>query len=366
MIRIKDVLSVLEEAFPPLLAETWDHSGLQVGDPNATCTGVLVAVEATESTVEECARKGYNLLVTHHPILFHPLYRITPTTYQERTIALALCKGITIYAAHTNADNAWDGLNRMLLPYFDVQKTEALEEVTERVSKLSVMVPPENADSLKNALFTAGAGRIGQYEKCAYTFVGEGQFKPLSGANPYIGKEGSISKVTEACVSVLVPNERLGIVLAALREAHPYEEPAYDVIPLKNGRSDAASGLIATLQQPITEDEALERIASIEQVKSVSHSLPLGRSVQRIAVVTGSGGSFMNKAIARGADLLLTGEARYNDFLDAQGRILLVTVGHWESEQPARALFHRVITQKIPNFAVETAETDINPIQYKR
>ena len=365
---IRDVIAIMEEEFPPLWAEEWDHSGLQVGDADRECTGVLIAVEATEATVQECVEKGCNLLITHHPILFHPLYRLTPHTYQERTVSLAIRENVVIYAAHTNADNAFGGLNRQLLDSLDLpyESLEPLEEKKGALSKLSIMVPTENKEALKEALFAAGAGHVGAYEGCAFTISGEGQFRPLDGADPYIGDVGEVCKVEEACVSVLVPHERMSAVLSAMIKAHPYEEPAYDKIPLQNGRKDFSSGLIASLKGSLSEEDVLKRIALLPSVTSVAHSKPLDRPVQRIAIVTGSGGSFLNKAMARGVDVLLTGEARYNDYLDAQGRILLVVIGHWESERIARELFHRVMKQKMPNFAFQIADSDNNPIHYRR
>ena len=208
---------------------------------------------------------------------------------------------MVIYAAHTNADNAFGGLNRQLLDSLDLPygSLEPLEEKKSALSKLSIMVPTENKEALKEALFAAGAGHVGAYEACAFTISGEGQFRPLDGADPYIGDVG---KVEEACVSVLVPHERMSAVLSAMIKAHPYEEPAYDIIPLQNGRKDFSSGLIASLKGSLSEEDVLKRIALLPSVTSVAHSKLLDRPVQRIAIVTGSGGSFLNKAMARGVD----------------------------------------------------------------
>ncbi len=362
---IRDIISALEVAFPLNLQEKWDNSGLQLGDPSATCTGVLVAVEATEATLQECISRGCNLLITHHPILFHPLQRLSTESYIERTIALAIKNDIAIYASHTAVDNTLQALNARLADRLELRHYRPLLPAKGQLFKLSVMVPTTHEETLKKALFDAGAGALGNYRGCCFTLSGTGEFTPSEGADPFIGSLGETCHVAEQLISMLVPEESLASVLAALRKAHPYEEPAYEFFPLANTRQDAGTGLVGDLSAPQSEKNLLQKIASWPHVMQVAHSKLLDQPVQRVAVVSGSGGSFLKKASASGCQILLTGEAKYNDYLDAAGYgILLITIGHFESEKVACSLFIDIISKKFSNFVVAEATTDINPVKY--
>lgn len=368
---IGDVIATLEETVPLSLQEKWDNSGLQVGDVTPLCTGVLLAVEATEATVREAKEKGLNLLITHHPILFHPLTQIGTKTYVERTIALALRLGITIYASHTASDNKLVAMNGYLAKRLGLKKCRPLVPFLDSLFKLEVMTPPESSGSLKKALFAAGAGRQGDYQECCYTSEGQGEFTPIEGANPYCGTVGESYTTVEERLSLLVRKEDLSSVLKMLYIAHPYEEPAFDVIPMKRERDDVGSGLIGELETPLTEVEFLRRIALWEGVENVAHSAFTGKSLKRIAICSGSGGSFLSDAVAKGCDVLLTGEAKYNHYLDAagygtEGGILLVTIGHHESETVARQIFKDIISTRFANFVAEIATNDANPVHYFR
>lgn len=360
----RDIIASIERVAPLSLQERWDNSGWQVGDPEKECQGVLLAVETTESTVQEAIACGANLLITHHPILFHPLKRVSTHTYQERVVALAIKHDIAIYAAHTSVDNASLGINRLLADRLGLQHTRSLVPLSGQLYKLVVMLPPEALEGVERALSLSGAGRLGAYDHCSFRTSGIGCFRPLEGANPYSGIVGEIHRSDEFALQVLVPQEHLSAVLKALYEAHPYEEPAFDIIPLANKNPHVGTGIVGELIEPISEKDLLACLKDFEKVERVAYSQPLCKKIKRIALCGGSGGSFLSNAIASGADAYITGEAKYNDFLDAQGQILLATIGHFESESIFCSFCEENILANFANFVVRIAKSDFNPVNY--
>lgn len=359
-----DIVASIECIAPLSLQEKWDNSGWQVGDPSQECKGVLLAVEATEATIQEAIACGANLLITHHPILFHPLKKISTYSYQERSVALAIKNDIAIYAAHTNVDNATLGINKRLADRLNLQNTRSLVPLLGQLYKLVVMLPPEALEEVEQALVLSGAGRLGNYDHCFFRTEGVGSFRPLEGANPYSGKRGEIHRTEEVALQVLVPQPSLSNVLKALYSAHPYEEPAFDIIPLANKDPHIGTGIVGELATPITEEEIFALLRGFDKVERVAYSRPLGKPIRKVALCGGSGGSFLSNAIASGADIYITGEAKYNDFLDAQGHILLATIGHFESEAIFCSLCKEHILSNFANFVVQIAKSDFNPVNY--
>ncbi len=359
-----DIVASIEASAPLSLQEKWDNSGWQVGDPRQECRGALLAVEATEHTVREAIDCGANLLITHHPLLFHPLKRLSTHSYQERAAALAIKHDIAIYAAHTNADNASNGINKHLAERLGLRNTRALAPLSGQLYKLVVMLPPEALEQVECALAAAGAGKLGAYDHCSFRSEGIGSFRPLEGAHPYSGSVGVIHRTEEYALQVLVAQEHLSATLAALRKAHPYEEPAFDLIPLANKNPQVGTGIMGELPRPMSEQELLALLQSWEDVWRVAHSQPTGNPIRTVALCGGSGGSFLSTALSVGADAYITGEAKYNDFLDAQGNLLLATIGHFESESVFCSLCQELISANFPNFAVQRAKSDFNPVNY--
>ena len=359
-----DIIAALEEVCPLSLQETWDNSGWQVGNPHLECTGAMLAVEATEATVQEALENGCNLLITHHPLLFRPLKRIGCQTYQERTVALAIKHDVAIYSAHTNADNAAKGINYYLAERLQLQQTRALVAQPCNLYKLSVMVPTASAPEVESAMCAAGAGRLGCYDSCSFSVEGRGHFRPLEGANPAIGSLGELEEVAETQISLLVEPHLVHKVIEAIYASHPYEVPAYELISLATPQDKIGTGVIGELPQPISEEEFLKKVSQWSGVKHVAYSHPLGKAISRVALCGGSGGSFLSNAIAQHADVYLTGEGKYNDYLDAAGHLLFVTIGHHESESIARRLFSDIISAKFPNFALRESLYDNNPVNH--
>ncbi len=364
-IYCKDITSLIENNFPLSLQEKWDNSGWQVGDPNSICSGVLVAVETTIPVLKEALEKGVNLIITHHPILFHPLKRIINSNYVEECISFALKYDLNIYAAHTNLDNSSQGINHYLAQRLALQKTSPLIPIHQSLFKLNIMLPEEALPNFEKNIFSEGAGTIGEnYEQCSFHSTGIGAFRPIKNAKPTIGNIGKREYVKEVALQIIVSQKNLSKTIDLIYQNHPYEEPAFDIIPLENKISTEGTGIIGEIEA-INTKTLIEKIQKWTGVVSLSHSTPPSSLISKIAICGGSGGSFLQEAIQKGADVYITGEAKYNDFLDAQGKILLISIGHFESELIARTIFKDVISVNFPNFVTLESNNDINPVTYQ-
>lgn len=361
---IQDIIEAIEAVCPRAYQESYDNSGVQVGDTKREATGALLCVDVTEAVLEEAIRLGCNLVIAHHPILFKPLKRLTGSSYVERCVELAVRHGLVLYAAHTNADNAPQGLNALLAERFGLLNTRPLEPLQGKLLELVTFVPTEYADAVRQALWQAGAGRLGHYDCCSFSHAGIGTFRAAEGANPFVGAISELHHEAEERISLVLPAYRQGAVLQALHAAHPYELPAVSLIPLANDHPSAGGGIVGDLPSPISEREMLLHIKEVFGLKVLSHSAWRERPLRRMAICGGSGAFMWRRAAQEGADLFLTGEAKYNDFFDAGEHLLLVTIGHYESEEVANELFMRIISQKFPTFATHKSSVATNPVNY--
>lgn len=361
---ISDVIACLEEAMPLSWQEDWDNSGLQLGDVQREATGVLLCLDVVPQVLEEAVARGCNLVVAHHPLIFRPLKRIGTDSYIERCIAYAFEHRLCIYSAHTNADNAPLGINSMLAEKLGLLACQTLLPMDGQLLELKTFVPLAQKQQVLEALWQAGAGQQGLYDSCSFSSIGEGTFRAKPGANPYVGAIDELHHEEEAVLTLVLPRHKQRAVLAALMQAHPYEEVAYSIVPLLNKGGDVGTGVLGSLPQACGEEEYLQHLKSLFGLSSLTHSQLRGKAIERVAVVGGSGASFWRAAAAAKADLLLTGEAKYNDYYDAAEHLLLVCIGHYESEEIAKQLFHRIISQKFPNFAVHLSQQTSNPVNY--
>ncbi|WP_329905436.1 Nif3-like dinuclear metal center hexameric protein [Porphyromonas pogonae] len=361
---IKEILSHLESCLPLALQESYDNCGIQIGDPMQEASGALLCVDITEEVLQEAVSKGCNLVIAHHPLLFKGLKSITGKTYIERCVLFAIKQGLVIYSAHTNADNALGGLNYVLADLFGLNKVTALQPIKNTLIKLVTYVPETHAEDLRKALWDIGAGHIGGYDCCSYNVHGEGTFRAGDGTNPFMGIQGKLHTEKEVCVSLIMPSYLQPLALATLLENHPYEEPAYDIISLCNEWDGAGTGIVGELE---SEEDALKFIHHIKhifQAERVCYSTLPHKKVKRVAICGGAGGSFLSAAKRAKADVYITGEAKYNDFFDAECKPTLVTVGHYESEIFATKLFNKIISDKFHNFAIHISQINSNPVNY--
>lgn len=362
MPTIRQVIEAIEQIAPPALQESYDNTGLQVGDDSSPATGALLCVDVTEAVVDEAIALGVNLIVAHHPLLFRPLKRITGSTYIERVVMKALRANVAIYAAHTNLDAV--AVNHVWAARLGLTDVEVLQPTANMLYKLVVYVPVAHAQAVSEALFAAGAGTIGAYDCCSYTSDGVGTFRPGEGTNPFCGTQGNLHHEPESRVEVVLPRYLAGRVVKALHAAHPYEEPAYDLLPIANDYKQAGMGVVGNLPAPIEAQELLRQLKQKCQCGCVRHTAPEGAMVQRVALCGGAGSSLIGHAIAARADIFITGEIGYHQFFGYENNIILADIGHYESEQHTKDIFCEVITKKIPNFATYFTTVETNPIKY--
>jgi dinuclear metal center YbgI/SA1388 family protein len=333
-VRIQDVIGLLNTLYPPSLAEDWDNVGLQVGDPSAPVSHIAVALDPSPIAVNEAIALGAELLICHHPLIFRPLKQVTTKDETGRLITLALRNDLAIMAAHTNLDRAENGLNDWLAHRLELGATTPLETPSGLLFKLVVFVPVSHVDCVTEALFDSGAGHVGTYDCCSFRSVGQGTFRPLAGAEPFIGKVGEVESVEEVRLEVLLSKETLSRVVRRLTKVHPYEEVAYDILPLANERTDVGLGRIGQLSQSVPLDAMLAKIKTVLQVASLRVAGPDSGQIKKVAVCGGSGASLLHAAARQGADLLLTGDVGYHDARKAEELgLILVDAGHFATEQ---------------------------------
>ncbi|MDR3250556.1 MAG: Nif3-like dinuclear metal center hexameric protein [Tannerella sp.] len=364
MLRIKDILNEIEHYAPLSLQEDFDNSGVQVGDVDQQATGALLCLDVTEEIVDEAINAGFNLIVSHHPLAFRPFKSITGKNYIERCIIKACKNDIVIYAAHTNMDNAFGGVNYKLAELFGLGEVRTLSPRRDSLVKLAVFVPESSADTLRKALFKAGAGHIGNYSSCSFNAEGNGTYLASEECHPYRGEIGVLHTEKEIRIETVFPEYLKSSVISSLLSVHPYEEPAYDLYRLENEWKTTGSGVIGIL--PEWEDELifLQRVKDVLNVECLKYSPLTGRKLRTVAICGGSGSFLINDAIAAEADIFITGEAKYNDFYDVENKILLAVTGHYESEICTKDLFFAVISKKFPTFAVQNSVVNSNPIKY--
>jgi dinuclear metal center YbgI/SA1388 family protein len=366
-LTVGDVATVLESWAPPSLQESYDNSGLLVGRLSDPISSVLVSLDCIEAVVDEAIAVGANMVVSHHPIVFKGLKRFNGSSYVERTVMKAIANGIALYAIHTNLDNVPDGVNMKLAELVGCmpQSMQVLRPKEDTLVQVVVYVPKENVDSVRNAMFSAGAGAIGDYDECGWTVPGKGSFRPLEGANPHIGTVGDRSSISEVKLEMVVETWKLAGALNAMKSAHPYEEVAHSVWPLQQFQSNVGSGMVGELPDPMPEEDFLEAIKVALGCGAIRHTKILGRTIRKVAVCGGSGSFLLQDALRAGADVFVTSDFKYHEFFDAENHILIADVGHYESEWQTTHLIVNRISKYFPNFAVHLASANPNPIHYR-
>lgn len=363
MISISAVVQALERRVPPALQESYDNSGLLVGRPDAQISAVLCTLDLTEAVLEEASARGCGLVVAHHPIIFKKLGRLTGASQVERCVVRAIELGMGIYALHTNLDHIKQGVSRHMALKMGLEKGRVLRPMSGVLRQLTTFVPVGHAEAVREALFDAGAGWVGNYSHASFNLKGEGTFKPEEGAIPALGEMGKLERVDEMRIELIYPYWIESVVLKALFEAHPYEEVAYNVLKLENKVSEYGAGWLAELPEPKDEAEVLHQIKT-DFGGMIRHTQLLGRPVRRIAFCGGSGSFLLSDAVSAGADLFLTADFKYHEFFEADQRIVIADLGHNETEQFVPQLIAEILSQEFTNFAVLISETPTNPVSY--
>ena len=362
--KIKKVIQALEKLAPSALAESYDNVGLLVGDPNWECKGILINLDCTEAVVDEAIEQGLNLIVVHHPIWFSGRKRLNGEDYVSRVIIKAVKHDIGIYAIHTNLDNVRVGVNDMICEKLGLEGRRILAPKSQTLQKLVTYVPEKDAEAVLLAIFEAGAGKIGDYDQSAFTQSGTGSFRPLKGSNPTIGQQGEREFVNETRIEAVFPFYAKGKVISALKQAHPYEEVAYQIMATANSIREIGSGMIGTLPEAMDKQSFLEKVKSSFHCGGIRFADAPKDSIQKVAVCGGAGSFLIQIARRSGADAFITGDITYHKFFDNEEEMLLLDIGHYESEQFTSQLIYNYISKVFPNFAILLSEVYTNPVKY--
>jgi dinuclear metal center YbgI/SA1388 family protein len=362
--KIKDVIIALELLAPPSLQESYDNAGLITGDENVECSGILITIDATENVIAEAIRKKCNLIISHHPIIFSGLKKITGKNYVHKAVISAIKNDVALYAIHTNLDNVASGVNGRIASIIGLKNTRVLVAKGNQLKKLFTFVPVADAEKVRAAIFEAGGGHIGNYKECSFNAEGIGTFYGGEGSNPNVGKRGEMHFEKELKIEVIFPAWLEGRVIKNLLAAHPYEEVAYDIVSLDNSSSMVGSGLIGELPVPIIEKDFLGLLKERFGLTVVRHTQLLNQPISRVAVCGGAGSFLISSALAAGVDAFVTSDVKYHEFFDANDKMVLADIGHYESEQFTINLLQEFLEQKFPTFAVLKTEVITNPVNY--
>jgi len=362
--KLYEITSFLEDFAPLDYQEGYDNSGLIVGKQGQEITKAIISLDCTEAIIDEAIQSGVNLIISHHPIVFKGIKRFNEADYVERILSKAIKNDIALYAIHTNLDNIQQGVNKRIMDQLGVEKPTILAPKNQILKKLTVFVPEENALQLRNALFTAGAGNIGNYSECSFNIQGTGTFLPKENSNPTLGEIGMRENVQETSIEVIYPSPLERKILIAMFQHHPYEEIAYNIYSLTNSFQEVGSGMIGNLKEAYSSQEFLKFVKERMQVSVIRHTQELNKPIQRIAVCGGAGSFLLKQAIRAGADAFISADFKYHEFFDADEKVMIADIGHFESEQFTQHLLLEKIQNKFPNFAIRITFENTNPVKY--
>jgi dinuclear metal center YbgI/SA1388 family protein len=363
-LTLTDIATYLESIAPLSLQESYDNSGLQVGLPGQEIHSALIAVDVTEDVLDEAIDKKCNLIVSHHPLIFNGLKKLTGRTFVERIILKAIKNDIAIYAGHTNFDSIQSGVNARICEKLHLQNIRILKPASGLLKKLVTFIPAEQAEKVREAVFRAGAGQIGNYDRCSFNSEGLGSFRGNEKTHPFVGQKGVIHFEKEIRFETIFPAPMQKKIVDALLKTHPYEEVAYDIYPVENKWPSVGMGMIGDTESPETETDYLLKIKRIFNAKIIRHTKPRGELVRKVAVCGGTGSFLLEDAMAANADVFITADFKYHQFFGAEDKVVIADIGHYESEQFTKELFYELLREKFPKFAVRLSERNTNPVEY--
>jgi dinuclear metal center YbgI/SA1388 family protein len=362
--KVSELTGYIESIIPLAIQEDYDNCGLLIGDRQMEVSGVLITLDVTEEIMEEAKRKNCNLVISHHPLIFKGLKKFTGDQFCVPIVIDAIKNDIGIYAMHTNLDNAFEGLNKKLITSLGVSNPKILSPVKGMLCKLVTFCPLDHTEKVRQALFDAGAGHIGNYDFCSFNLGGEGTFRASDKANPYVGEKNTLHAEPETRIEVIFPSYLENALIRSLLKSHPYEEVAYDIYPLNNSFAGVGAGMIGDLDSPREPAHFLQIVKETVKIPVIRHSRLINRKIKKVAVCGGSGAFLLNQAKQAGADIFLTGDIRYHDFFEVRNDLILADIGHYESEQVAKEWIYSILKEKFPNFALLISEITSNPVNY--
>jgi dinuclear metal center YbgI/SA1388 family protein len=363
--KLGNILSYLEQIAPPSYQENYDNAGLIVGNKDEEIRGITCCLDVTEAVIAEAIAAGHNLIVAHHPIIFKGIKRLNDKNYVERCIRQAIKHDVCIYAMHTNLDNVLEkGVNQKIASKLGLDNTTILKPMANSLVKLQTYCPLDYTAKISEALWAAGAGGIGNYKECAFFTTGTGTYMPSEGSNPFEGKKGIRSSVEENKIEFILESHKIDQVMRALKQAHPYEEVAYELLKLENVDTTKGAGCVGYLPQPMPVAAFLEHVKTSMQVNVIKHTAFHREEVQKIAVCGGSGSFLLADAIQAQADVFISADFKYHEYFDADKRITVCDIGHYESEIFTLEIFVELLTEKFPTFATRSTKISTNPVNY--
>jgi dinuclear metal center YbgI/SA1388 family protein len=362
--KIKEICTFLDNAIPLSYQEDYDNAGLQVGDQEAETRSALLTIDITEDVVNEAIINKCGLIISHHPLIFRSLKKITGRNAVEKIIDKAIKNNIAIYSAHTNLDILGNGVSRKMAEKLSLKNVKVLSPLNNRLLKLVTFVPEDHIEKVREAVFNAGGGVTGNYDRCSFNVHGHGTFRGNENSSPFVGEKGKFHIEKEVRFETVLLSDRKENVIKALLSSHPYEEVAYDVYHLVNQYSGAGLGCIGELPSPVSGTDLLLKLAGTFDARGVRFSPIPDKMIRIVALCGGAGINLLGDALNSGADAFVTGDVRYHDFFGAEGRILLADIGHFESEKFTTEILYELIIKKFPTFALRFSETNTNPINY--
>jgi dinuclear metal center YbgI/SA1388 family protein len=363
--KINQIIQTLEAFAAPSLQEEYDNAGLLTGQADWDCTGAIICLDATEAVILEAVEKQCNLVIAHHPIVFGGLKQINGKNYVEKAVIAAIKNDIAIYAIHTNLDNVLHGVNGRIADELGLVNRTVLVPRQQSFKKLQVFVPLEQAGRVREAIFSAGAGNINNYSECSFNTAGKGSFKPGVQAQPFLGAPGNLQQVDEIKIEAVFSPWLEVAIVTNMKKAHPYEEPAFDILTLDNPQPGIGSGLLGYLPDALEESIFLKRLQAVFGTPVIKHTALTGRQIRKVALCGGAGSFLTGRAIAAGADCYVTADIKYHEFFDANGCLLLADIGHFESEQFTISLLRDILQEKFPTFAALKTAVNTNPVHYQ-
>lgn len=362
IVSVGDITRKLQEWAPLTWQESYDNAGLILGNANQKVERALICFDITPEVVEEAIEKGCQLILSHHPPVFKGIKRIDTGSAFGKMLRDSMVHNICWYSMHTNLDNTLDGVNSYLAEKLQLQDIRPLVPMRHIYGKLQVYVPVSHSEKLQKALSEAGCGRYRNYDSCNWCSEGEGHFRALEGAHPFVGESGKVHTEKETKIECLYPLHLEHQVIACLKKNHPYEEIAYDLLSVENPSGLHGAGIIGKMPQTMSEHQLMDHLKEICGASCIRHSKLRDRHLKTVALCGGSGASFIGAAQAQGADVYITGDIKYHDFAEPDTHILLLDIGHFESEQFTKMLIHRYISKNFPTFAVYISERSVNPV----
>jgi len=364
MPQIIDITRELEKLAPLSYQEDYDNAGLLVGETATEVSGILFSLDVTEAVIDEAVARNCNLVVAHHPIIFKGLKKLNGKNYVERTIIKAIKSDVAIYATHTNLDHVRAGVNWKIASRLGLSNVKILSPKNQFLKKITFFVPVSASESVTNALFAAGAGQIGNYTNCSFRTEGTGTFLPGATSNPVIGFPGQLEHVNEHRVELMFPAFLESKIVATLKNTHPYEEVAYYVHLLENENQEVGAGAVGDLAEPMATEIFLPFLKKQMNTGVIRHTAPVVENIRKVAVCGGAGSFLLQDAILAGADVFVTADYKYHEFFDADNRIMICDIGHYESEVFTKDLLYHYLSGIFSNFALCLSEVNTNPVRY--